>query len=243
MQRPSVFFSLYMVAALPTAPPMRTTHEADAGRARNPTYRGSTASSVAFVVAVALLPGAFAFSSGGGEDGREGSPAVQDCDAIYTCGSGVCPPGMTLVAPPERSDVYELRTGTGPSPATDATSYIPGELMPLYLRVTQQYIPGKAEAGATILRNESSKYIGLLLYAVRANDAAETKVGTFEVPLTESERFWTPPDSPGCNRHALMHAAPMAKHFLVMQQRLEPARIMSANDHVRKRPCTFLPLL
>ena len=140
---------------------------------------------LAVVLTSSLLQGTFCFSSGGGEAGREGSPALQSCDAISVCASGTCPAGMTLVAPPERSDVYELRTGKG-STGTDPLSYIPGELMPMYIRVTKQFIRGKADAGVTILANESSKYIGLLLYAVKANDASETKVGEWEVKARPS---------------------------------------------------------
>jgi hypothetical protein len=94
---------------------------------------------LAVVLTASLLQGTFCFSSGGGEAGREGSPALQSCDAISVCASGTCPAGMTLVAPPERSDVYELRTGKG-STGTDPLSYIPGELMPMYIRVTKQFI-------------------------------------------------------------------------------------------------------
>ena len=50
---------------------------------------------------------------------KSSGPTV--CDAINVCNypGGVCPPGMDLVAPPERSSVYQLET--------DVTSYTPGE--------------------------------------------------------------------------------------------------------------------
>ncbi len=170
------------------------------------------------------------FSGGGGNGQRPSSDAadlVQTCDAINICGvppHGVCPSGMTLVAPPERSWVYTLRTGdTGPAFA-DPTSYIPGELMTLYLRITSRVIMGKEDAGRRhagqrcvyhrCVYNESSKYIGSLLYAVAAGDPTETKVGDWEVLLEERQKFWRPPDEPGCNRKAVMHAGPEPKDYL-----------------------------
>ena len=157
---------------------------------------------------------ALAFSSGGGEEGRQGSPTAQSCDAIYLCAFGGCPPGMTLVAPPERSTAYTLRTGDGPDPNNDPKTYVPGELMPLYLRVTRKMIPGKEESGTKIVANENAKYIGLLVYAVASADLNEAKVGGWEVALEGQPTFWTPPDEPGCNGRALMHTDPSRKHVL-----------------------------
>ena len=157
---------------------------------------------------------ALAFSSGGGEEGRQGSPTAQSCDAIYLCAFGGCPPGMTLVAPPERSTAYTLRTGDGPDPSNDPKTYVPGELMPLYLRVTRKMIPGKEESGTKIVANENAKYIGLLVYAVASADLNEAKVGGWEVALEGQPTFWTPPDEPGCNGRALMHTDPSRKHVL-----------------------------
>jgi hypothetical protein len=37
---------------------------------------------------------------------------------------------------------------------------------------------------------------------------------TSQIPLASEERFWSPPDAPGCNGKALMHASPMAKRYL-----------------------------
>ena len=90
---------------------------------------------------------ALAFSSGGGEEGRQGSPTAQSCDAIYLCAFGGCPPGMTLVAPPERSTAYTLRTGDGPDPSNDPKTYVPGELMDLHVRVVTPRIQGFRNAG------------------------------------------------------------------------------------------------
>lgn len=166
------------------------------------------------LLAMAWAPASvLAFSSGGGDPGRQGSPAWQSCDAIYVCGSGVCPSGMSLVAPPVRSDTYTLRTGRGPSHNLDPTQYVPGELLPLYLQVTRRQIPGKEDAGRIIVANETAKYIGMLVYAVKANDATEPKVGGWEVPLENSPSMWTPPDAPGCDKKALMHAGAETKRY------------------------------
>ena len=103
-----------------------------------------------------------AFSSGGGAGvfDDQGNPILQWCDAIHVC-EPVCPMGMTAVAAPERSAVYEFATARA-----GKTSYEPGELIPFELRLTERYIVGKRDAGATLVGNESAKYLGLLLYAV-----------------------------------------------------------------------------
>ena len=56
---------------------------------------------------------------------------------------------------------------------------------------------------------ESSKYIGLLLYAVDAN---EVKVGSWEIPYQAPPQFWTPPDT-GCGGISLMHADAQPKSY------------------------------
>ena len=83
-----------------------------------------------------------AFSTGGGLG------FIQLCDAVDFCSSGTCPRGMHLVAPPTRSSVYQLRTGDLQPVAQDPTSYVPGELVKVYVRVTSRMIPAKYEAGA-----------------------------------------------------------------------------------------------
>ena len=132
----------------------------------------------------------YAFSGGGGTQGS----AIQMCDAISTCSSSTsgrygnsypCPRGMHLVAPPERTSVYTLRTGNG-NLADDPRAYVPGELVTLFVRVTHRLIPRKMDAGRTIMANESSKYIGLLLYAVQVGDASETKIGYAGLVRTRS---------------------------------------------------------
>ena len=82
----------------------------------------------------------FAYSGGGGEGG-EG----QTCDAIGLCdlpregGVVSCPPGMTMVAPPERSDVYSVSSPT--------TTYVGSELVEIHVRVTVPLIQAKRNAG------------------------------------------------------------------------------------------------
>ena len=95
--------------------------------------------------------------------------------------------------------------------------------MPLYLKVVQKMIQRMEDAGRP---NgwESSKYIGLLLYAVRMGDRTEEKVGSWEIPLEEPARFWTPDDAPGCSGKALMHRYAEPKHFLeIVRFRAPPA--------------------
>ncbi len=160
-------------------------------------------------MAALLLPAALlAFSPG-----SDPEAGTQSCDAIGVCSRG-CPRGMHLVAPPERSAAYTLRTGTGESPSTDPTRYVPGALMELYVKVEQRTIRGKKDAGQTAGGVESAKYIGLLLYAVKTSRPDEAKVGSWEIPLQEPPRFWTPDDSPGCERRAVMHRYADPKQFV-----------------------------
>ena len=159
-----------------------------------------------------------AFSTGGGLG------FIQLCDAVDFCSSGTCPRGMHLVAPPTRSSVYQLRTGDLQPVAQDPTSYVPGELVKVYVRVTSRMIPAKYEAGARTGRNESAKYLGILLYAVRLGDMNEEKIGFWELPPNEPAKFWRPPDLPGCDGKAVMHADAEPKHYLEMfQYRAPPA--------------------
>ena len=160
------------------------------------------------------LSRATAFSGGGGSgETDDGSPILQTCDALSLCtipdasGTFHCPDGMHLVAPPTRSDVYVLATEDG------STSYVPGQLVPLIIAVTQKQIVGWQDRGMTNTSLESSKYIGLLLYAVQEGDATETKMGDWEVPIEVPARFWLPPD-PGCAAKAVMHASASPKSYL-----------------------------
>ena len=158
---------------------------------------------------------AVAFSGGGGSgDADDGTPLAQTCDAIGLCtipdttnGTFRCPDGMTQTAAPVRSPVYQLATEDG------STSYAPGSIVPLILTVTRKQIIGKAERGTVNTSLESAKYIGLLMYAVREGDAAERKVGSWEVPVEVPSRFWVPPDA-GCAERALMHSTAMPKSYV-----------------------------
>ena len=161
-----------------------------------------------------LLPStAHAFSSGaanGGEGLPEGHPH-QACDAISLCAhawppyssSASCPPGMDKVAPPGRSDVFQVSTKGG------ATGYAPDQLIELDVDVLQRQMLGKGSAGTMTTGTETAKYIGVLLYFV---DSLERKVGGWEIPLENPTRFWAPPDS-GCDGKALMHAGAEKKNF------------------------------
>lgn len=145
-----------------------------------------------------------AYSSGGAVD----RTPPQLCDAIGVCKYG-CPTGMTKVANPERSAAYTLRTGDR-EPWRDPRSYVPGELLPLYVRVVKRMIPGKGfcqepyndgkyfREVPCITGNESAKYIGLLLYAVKTGDQSETKVGSWDIPLQVQALTTSEPNEPEC---------------------------------------------
>ena len=149
------------------------------------------------------VPTAVAFSSGGGSGlDDNGLPYLQPCDALTLC-EPACPPGMTAVGPPERSEVYRFGTADG------TTSYVPGQLLTMSLNLTARTIVGKRDAGTRLVGNETAKYLGLLLVAV---DKREIKVGTWKIALDDSPRFWLPPD-PGCGGRALMHADAELKGF------------------------------
>ena len=84
---------------------------------------------------LAILPTVLGYSGGGGEGG-----AGQSCDAIDLCSvQNKCPFGMDKVARPERSSVYSL--------TSSFSSYVPGELIELHLRVTARRIQKKLNAG------------------------------------------------------------------------------------------------
>ena len=75
-----------------------------------------------------VVGGANAFSSGS-----------TVCDAISLCAGGTCPTGMEKVGPPIRSSVYRLEA--------ESTSYEPGALVPLVIRVLQPEIEAMRNAG------------------------------------------------------------------------------------------------
>ena len=90
-----------------------------------------------------LLANTLTYSSGGARGGGE----EQTCDAIGVCASGTCPTGMTLVAPPERSDVYHIRTARGADPQQDPSSYVPGELVTIWITVEKRLIQRRMDKG------------------------------------------------------------------------------------------------
>ena len=156
------------------------------------------------------------------------------CDAIKICqldGSTMCPQGMEYVAPPQRTSSYTIEAEGG-------ATYVPGELITLHLRVASPTIQGKRNAGALQCRctgkcgpycdcgkaatakctptttpfMESSKYIGLMMYAVRADDPTEAKVGTFEIPREASPRFALM-GGEGCDGRTLVQRSALPKRF------------------------------
>ena len=46
---------------------------------------------------------------------------------------------MELVAPPSRSAAYSIRSGNGAT-ASDPTTYVPGELVTIHIRVEEQRV-------------------------------------------------------------------------------------------------------
>ena len=114
-----------------------------------------------------------------------------------------CPTGMELVAPPTRSDNYTLRTADEPQgdSSGDPTTYTPGVLNELHLRVA----------------HHAWKYIGLLLYAVRADAGAlDEDENLIEEPIGEWDVRADPDDfyvSPACGRLAVTHMSAKPKRM------------------------------
>lgn len=154
------------------------------------------------------------------------------CDAIGVCGGNACPEGMHLVGAPKRTAAYAVET--------DGTSYFPGSLVQIRIRVAQPTIQKQLNAGTPqcecssgkgrcgpncdcgakikkckVTGNpfmESSKYIGLLVYAVKANDPTEEKVGTWELPDEDPPRFGIM-QSPSCDGRAIAQISAQPKRF------------------------------
>ena len=161
-----------------------------------------------------------------------GSETPLLCDAINLCPSGVCPEGMELVGSPVRDSTYVVEA--------DRASWAPGELVAVSVRVTKQLIQAKRNAGepqcectgrrcpeagicdcggnlrrctiSTTAVMERAKYLGLLMYAVKANDPLETKVGGWEVPAVDSKRFATMPGE-SCEGKAIVQTTALAKRY------------------------------
>ena len=195
---------------------------------------------------VAAAPFAVALSSG-----------PKSCDAIDLCPGGVCPDGMELVGAPIRSAHYSLETSS--------TSWSPGELITLEIKVTQRQIQATRNAGAPQCEcqqtdeptnrrcpgpqcrrcpgntnldpdwvgmcdcesdigprctftapvtpvMETAKYLGLLMYAVKANDPLETKVGSWEQPVEAAPPF-APMDGESCEGKALVQTGAQKKRY------------------------------
>ena len=99
-----------------------------------------------------------------------------------------CPPGMDLVAPPQRSAFYSI--------SASANEYTPCEALTVSIDV----------------RNTDYKFLGLLLYAIRVDATTETQVGQWLLPPDREhhDRFWTPP---GCKGAAVMHSSAVTKNY------------------------------
>lgn len=82
----------------------------------------------------ALVGGAAGLSTG-----PKTCDAINMCDTINNGAAGVCPDGMELVGAPVRSDTYAIETA--------ATSYTPGDLVPISIKVTQREIQAMRNAG------------------------------------------------------------------------------------------------
>ena len=89
------------------------------------------------VCSLALLLAGRGFSTGGGPAEKGG----QSCDAVNICSSGTCPAGMEKVAPPERSDVYQIHA------ANAAASYTPGETVSIWITVQRKLIRTRVNNG------------------------------------------------------------------------------------------------
>ena len=164
------------------------------------------------------------------------SSGAKVCDAIDLCAGGTCPEGMDLVGPPERTDVYRVETDTESwSPGELITVRVlvksasivakrnagktqctcigrrcpaPNSAGGCDCATCCDGIARRCEVGPEIM--ETSKYLGLLMYAVKANDPLETKVGSWEVPVEDPQRFAVQ-SSPGCDDKAVVQTNAMKK--------------------------------
>ena len=69
-----------------------------------------------------------------------GNPALNGNCASANCTERRCPGGMALVGKPTRTDVYTVRTGDGAYASADPKSYVPGQLLRLYVDVAKPMI-------------------------------------------------------------------------------------------------------
>ena len=114
-------------------------------------------------------------------------------------------PLMWWAAASTVSTAYTLRSGEGLSPDDDPSTYVPGSLVTITLRVVMPKSP-RWSNGAGRFVNATNKFRGLLLYS---QDAAGDKVGDWSLPDSSDYDFWHPP---GCPNSAL-HSGAALKRF------------------------------
>ena len=130
------------------------------------------------------------------------------CDALNVCNfrkfNFSCPTGMELVAAPTRNTNFTFRSADVPQwgdSSGDPTTYTPGVWNELHLRVA----------------HHAWKYIGLLLYAVRADAGAlDEDENLIEEPIGEWDVRADPDDfyvSPACGRLAVTHMSAKPKRM------------------------------
>ena len=152
---------------------------------------------------------AVAFSGGGGSgDADDGTPLAQTCDAIGLCTIPDTTNGIAFA--PRWHDTNGGARALPGVPAGDGRRL--DELRARFDRAAHSHRHTQADyrqGGARHGQHKpriGCKDIGLLMYAVREGDAAERKVGSWEVPVeVPSKDFWVPPDA-GCAERALMHS-------------------------------------
>ena len=166
------------------------------------------------------------------------SSGPKTCDAISLCDEdGVCPEGMHLVGPPVRSSTYLVETEAASYTPGKLVTLTVRVVQPtiqgtrnagkLQCLCTGKKCPapycdcgdtGKccgSKNKCTLTAEpflEGSKYIGLLLYAVRTNDPGETKVGSWELPVQSSPPFMAM-GGPSCEGKALVQTSATLKRY------------------------------
>ena len=148
---------------------------------------------------------------------------------------------MELVGPPTRSSVYTLEAdgaGNYYAPGSLVTLHVRVQQPAVQAqrsagktqcqctgrRCPESQVQGAAACDCDYTGNrctvdtstavmEGSKYLGLLLYAVKANDAAETKVGSWELPVDTSTPRFKVMDGESCEGKAIVQASAAAKRY------------------------------
>ena len=159
------------------------------------------------------------------------------CDAINVCPGGTCPAGMELVGPPLRSAVYRVETD---APTYTPGALVPIRIKVTQPQIASIRNAGKPQCPCTGRRCpggamatvcdcdlvqrqctvdqanpilETSKYLGLLMYAVKANDPSEEKVGSWEIPSDGATPRFAAMEGEGCEGKALVQTSASAKRF------------------------------